>query len=167
MPALVPRDASSSEELRGTVPDREVRNSVDELPEGETMVRVANREHLECVSRGFEPNFREAGRGAIVRREAEPAATGKLKGGISNKFEGETCVRQTVSWTESRSPLLEKELGLDEEAVGIVDKLEAPVRVKRILRRGQDDPLEQLRRPWYRVKRRECPKNPGPGEETL
>ena len=70
MPALVPRDASSSEELGGTVPIGEVRNSVDELPEGETMVRVTNREHTECVSGGFEPNFREAGRGAIVRREA-------------------------------------------------------------------------------------------------
>ena len=52
---------------------------------------------------------------------------------------------------------MDKEVGLDEEAVGIVDKLEAPVRVKRILRRGQDDPLERIRRPWYRVKRRECP----------
>ena len=39
----------------------------------------------------------------------------------------------------------------------MVDKLEAPVKVKRILRRGQDDPLEQVRRPWYSVKRRECP----------
>ena len=70
MPALVPGDAPSSEELRGVVPDGEVRNSVDELPEDETMVRVANREPTECVSGGFEPNFREAGRGAIVRREA-------------------------------------------------------------------------------------------------
>ena len=61
-----------------------------------------------------------------------------------------------MSGTESRSPPLEKEIGLDEEAVGIVDKLEEPVRVKRILLRGQDDPLEQVRRPWYRVKRREC-----------
>ena len=61
-----------------------------------------------------------------------------------------------MSGTESRSPPFEKEVGLDEEAVGIVDKLEAPVKVKRILPRGQDDPLEQVRRPWYRVKRREC-----------
>ena len=157
MPALVQRDAPGSEELRGTVLDGEVRNSVDELPEGETMVRVANREHTECVSGRFEPNFREAGRGAIARREAEPAAAGKLRGGISNKFERETCVQRTVSGTASRSLPLEKEVGLDEEAVGIVDKLEAPVRVKRILRRGQDDLLEQVRRPWYRVKRRECP----------
>ena len=59
-----------------------------------------------------------------------------------------------------RSPvphLWDKAVGLEEEAVGIVDKLEAPVKVKRILRRGQDDPLEQIRRPWYRFKRRECP----------
>ena len=98
------------------------------------MVRMANREHPECLGGGFEPNFRESGRGAIVRREAEPAETGKLKGGISNKFEGETCIRRTVSGTESRSPPLAKEVGLDEEAVGIVDKLEAPVKVKRILR---------------------------------
>ena len=157
MPALVPRDAWSSEELRGTVPVGEVRNSVDEPPEGETMVRIPNREHTECVSGGVEPNFRKASRGAIVGREEEPAATGKLKGGISSKFEGEICVRRTVSGTASRSPPLEKEVGLDEEAVGIVDKLEALVRVKRILRRGQDDPLEQVRRLWYRVKRRECP----------
>ena len=157
MPALVPRDAPSSEKLRGTVPDGEARNSVDELPEGERIGRVANREHAECVSGGFEPNFRKAGRGAIVRREAEPAATGKLKGRISNKFVGETCVRRPVSGTASRSLLLEKKVGLDEEAVGIVDKLKAPEKVKRILRRGQDDPLEQVRRPWYRVKRRECP----------
>ena len=80
MPALVPRDASSSEELRGTVPDGEVRDSVDVLPEGETVIRVTNRKHTECVGGGFEPNFREAGRGAIVRREAEPAAAGKLRG---------------------------------------------------------------------------------------
>ena len=159
MPALVLRDAPSSEELRGTVPNGKVRKSVDELPEGEAMDRVTNREHTECVSGGFKPNFREAGRGAIVRCEAEPAATGKLKGGISQKVEGETCVRRTVSGTASPSPPLEKDVGLDEEALGIVDKLEAPVRVKRILRRGRDDPLEQVRRPWYRVKRRECPEN--------
>ena len=79
MPALVPRDTPSSEELRGTVPDGDVRNSVDELSEGETIVRITNREHAECVGGGFEPNFREAGCGSIVRREAEPAATGKLK----------------------------------------------------------------------------------------
>ena len=82
-----------------------------------------------------------------------------LKGGISNKCKGETCVRRIMSGTESRSPPLEKHVGLDEEAVGIFDKLKGPVRVKKILRRGQDDPLEQVRRPWYRVKHRECPKN--------
>ena len=80
MRALVSRDALSSEELGGTVPDGEVRNSVDELSEGETMVRITDREHTQCVRGGFEPNFGEAGRGAIVRREAVPAATGKLKG---------------------------------------------------------------------------------------
>ena len=120
------------------------------------MVRITNREHTECFSGGFEPNFRKASRGAIVRRGANPAATGKLREGISNNFEGETCVRRTVSGTASRSSPLEKELGLDEKAVGIVDKLKAPARVKKVLRRGRDDLLEQVRRPWYRVKRREC-----------
>ena len=49
-------------------------------------------------------------------------------------------MRRTVSGTGSRSPPLEKEIGLDEEGVGVIDKLEEPVRVKRILRRGQDGP---------------------------
>ena len=62
-----------------------------------------------------------------------------------------------MSVSASRSPPLEKEVGLDEEAVGIVDKLKGPVNVKKILRRGRDDLLEQVRRPWYRVKRSECP----------
>ena len=43
---------------------------------------------------------------------------------------------------------------------GLTDTLHyTPVRVKRILRRSQDEPLEQVRRPWYRFKRRECPEN--------
>ena len=126
MSAFVPREAPSSEELRGSVLDGEVRNSVDELSEGETIVRITNREHTECVSGRFEPNFKKAGRGSIVRREAEPAAAGKTIGGISNKFEGETCVRRAMSGTASRSPPLEKEVGLDEEPVGILDKLKGP-----------------------------------------
>ena len=47
--------------------------------------------------------------GAIVRREAVPAATGKPRGGLSSKFEGERCVRRTMSGTQSRSPSQGKE----------------------------------------------------------
>ena len=54
------------------------------------------------------------------------AATGKLKGGISNDSEGETCVGRTMSGTQSRSPLLEKDVVLDEETVEIVDKPKGP-----------------------------------------
>ena len=45
------------------------------------MVRITNREHTECVSGGFEPNFRKASRGAIVRREAEPRSNRETEGG--------------------------------------------------------------------------------------
>ena len=66
MPALVPRDALISEELRGAVLDGEAENSVDKLPEGKTVVRISNGKHAECLCRGFGPNFRKAGRGAVV-----------------------------------------------------------------------------------------------------
>ena len=81
-----------------------------------------------------------------VVSEAESAATGKLKGGISNKFEGEICVQRTMSGTADRSPPLEKEVVLEKEAVGIVDKLKRPGRSNKILHRRQDDLLEQFRR---------------------
>ena len=121
------------------------------------MVQISNGKHAECLCRGFGPNFRKAGLGAVVGCKKKSAATGKLKGGISNDSEGETCVGRTMSGTQSRSPLLEKDVVLDEDTVEIVDKPKGPVQVKKILRRGRDDPLEQVRRLWYRVKRGECP----------
>ena len=76
------------------------------------MVRITNREHTECVSGGFEPNFKKAGRGAIVRREAESAATEKLKGESQNTFEGDMCTARHIRDCV-RSPPSEKEVGLD------------------------------------------------------
>ena len=61
--------------------------------------------------------------------------------------------------TQSRSPPLDEggNLGLDEEVVGLVDTPKGPAQVKKILSRVRDRPLEEIRRPWYRVRRTECP----------
>ena len=59
--------------------------------------------------------------------------------------------------TQSRSPPLEEKVNLEEEVVGLLDKPKGPTKVKKNLSRNEDRPLEEVRRPWYRVRRRECP----------
>ena len=65
--------------------------------------------------------------------------------------------RSTVPGAQPRSPSLKEKSGLEEEIVGLVDKPKGPAQVKKILSRARDHPLEEVQRPWYRVKRRECP----------
>ena len=61
------------------------------------MIQITNREHAECVSGGFEPNFRKAGCGAIITREVVPAPTGELQGKSQTNWKerhvsGEPCL---------------------------------------------------------------------------
>lgn len=68
----------------------------------------------------------------------------------------EVQVDRTVLGTQSRSTSLAGKEGLSQEVFGIVHKPTGPTHVKKILSRVQDRSLDHFRRPWHRIKRREC-----------
>ena len=120
------------------------------------MVQLPDGKHTECFCSGVDPTFGEATRGAFVERKWKPAAAGKLEGGISHST-GEAPEKGTVPGTDSRSPPLEEGVVVPNETSEIVDRTAGLLKVKKILSRKDFNPLDEIRRPCYRVRRRDSP----------